>query len=317
MNNGQHASQNQVTRRSLPGYGACANAGNHGIRGIGCSKPVLALCLLVLLVLAGCQQPFTTHGGGLTVFLDGAGHWGNGGDDVKRGLHAAGYTGSFREFVWTTTYSPLLDQWNTGAARRRARQLARQLVRFRRRHPDEPINLIAHSAGTGVAVWAVEQLPEDMTVSNLILLGSSLSHDYDVSAVLRKMTGRLYVYYSPHDTVLQKVRVIGTIDGRRGVDSIGLVGLTPPTGQAERVVNVAWSRQWLRLGWAGAHTDCTNPQFARAAIARHILDEGGRSGAQNSSAEMPLRVNPIAPAPQQAVLVSTDRAKARSSHTAG
>jgi hypothetical protein len=36
-------------------------------------------------------------------------------------------------------------------------------------------------------------------------------------------------------------------------------------------VNIGWSRRWLRLGWAGAHTDCTNEQFVRAEIARRLM----------------------------------------------
>lgn len=250
-------------------------------RGVHAGMLLTAACLIVT---TGCQRPFSAQNG-LTVFLDGAGHWGDGGDTVARGLYAAGYQGTVREFVWTTSYNPLIDQLNVAAAKRRATELADRIERFHQDHPDQEVNVIALSAGTGVATWAVEQLDNDTTIHNLVLLGSSLSYNYDMSRALKNITGRIYAYHSPHDTVLQKVRTIGTIDGRRDVDSVGLVGLTPPSNQPDRVVNTKWSRDWLRYGWTGAHSDCTKARFVRAELSRHFIDSTSTARIQTAASD--------------------------------
>jgi hypothetical protein len=121
-----------------------------------------------------------------------------------------------------------------------------------------------------VATWAIEDL-KGAKIHNLILLGSSMSHDYDMRKALQNMTGNIYVYYSPHDQVLETVKFVGTIDGKRGVESIGSVGLRPPKGLENRIVNVGWSRDWVRLGWAGDHTDCTSERFVRYEVSKHVV----------------------------------------------
>ncbi|MCK4660786.1 MAG: hypothetical protein KAV82_14800 [Phycisphaerae bacterium] len=233
---------------------------------------LLLLAVSTLWFLTGCAH---TGGAaerfGKTYYLDGAGNWGFGSGEVSRGLKQAGYRGDVEVFLWTMTLNPLADQLNYLGARMRAAKLADRIARYHRKYPHNKINLIALSAGTGVATWAIEKLPSDVKIDTLVLLGSSLSHDYDMTKVLDHMAGKIYAYYSPHDTVLQAVKIIGTIDQKRGVDSIGLVGLQPVHGHGNRIVNIAWSRRWLKLGWAGAHTDCTNQVFVRYEIAPRLL----------------------------------------------
>ena len=225
-------------------------------------------------LLTGCVA--TSGGGaaeklGKTFYLDGAGNWGFGSAEVPRGLRQAGYRGDVEVFVWTMTLNPLADQLNYLGARLRASALADRIAKYQRKYPDNEVNIIALSAGTGVATWAVEDLPPDVRINNFVLLGSSLSHDYDMSKALGHIDGNIYVYYSAHDTVLETVKLVGTIDQKRGVDSVGLVGLRPPPGHEDRVVNTGWSQKWLKLGWAGWHTDCTNQMFVRYEIGPRLL----------------------------------------------
>ena len=234
-----------------------------------------------LALAAGCQHSSPAERFGKTFYLDGAGNWGFGASEVPRGLQAAGYQGDVELFIWTTSFSPLIDQLNVPAARLRARALAQRIEDYHQRYPENQINVIALSAGTGVATWAIENL-KTAEVDNLVLLGSSLSHNYDMSQALRHLAGEVYVYYSPHDQVLKTVEFVGTIDGVRGVHSAGQVGLRPPRGGEERIVNVGWNRDWMRLGWAGAHTDCTNERFVRYEVAKRLGP--GRAGAKPWSA---------------------------------
>ncbi len=230
-----------------------------------------SLILAAISLTGGCQSARPKEMFGKTYFLDGAGNLGLGGEEVKRGLHEAGYKGDVEIFTWTTSFNPLLDQWNILAAKWQAAKLSRKIEDYHRRFPNNQINIVALSAGTGVATWAIEKLGPQTNVENIFLLGSSLSHDYNMNQALHHIDGRVYVYHSPHDLVLASVRVIGTIDGRRGVESAGLVGLVASADTDHKIINTPWSRSWKKLGWHGGHGDCANRDFAREEIGRHIL----------------------------------------------
>ncbi len=237
--------------------------------------------------LCGCAPRGAAERFGKTFYLDGAGNWGFGSSEVPEGLRQAGYHGDVEVFMWTISFNPLVDQLVTANARLRSAILADKIKNYARRHPDCEINIIALSAGTGVAVWAVEQLDDKARVNNLILLGSSLSSTYDMRKALRHIDGKVVAYYSAHDNVLEAVRVVGTIDGKRGVDSVGQVGLHPPGGPYPQIVNIGWSRKYLPLGWAGAHTDCTNEVFVRRELSRYLLKEAEQTSTQQACREEP------------------------------
>lgn len=242
--------------------------------------------------IAGCQSgPNRSERFGKTFFVDGAGNWGGSGARIAQGLYEAGYRGDVEEFVWTTSLNPLVDQLNIIAAKIRAHGLARRIKAYRARYPNQPINIIALSAGTGIATWAVEQLHEKSKINQMVFLASSLSHDYDMTRALSHMTGNIRVYHSDRDAVLQAVKFVGTIDGKRGVNSVGAVGLTPPDGLENRIVNVPWNSSWHAYRWRGGHLDCTNTLFVRAEITRHLAGPFERparvAGATLSSTVIP------------------------------
>ncbi len=247
------------------------------------------LATTIVLAASGCgpirgaAEPF-----GKTFYVGGASNIDAFGSGVPEGLRQAGYRGDVENFIWTISFNPLIDQLVTVNAKTRAQLLSHEIERYHRRYPENEINVIALSAGTGVAVWAIEKL-DNARVHNLVLLGSSLSHDYDVSQALDHIKGKIHVYYSPHDTVLEAVRLVGTIDGKRGVDSVGQVGLAKPPKAGDRVVNTAWSRKYMRFGWAGGHTDCTNSQFIQHVVAPAILSPA-------NATQMAARQRPADPA---------------------
>ncbi len=246
-------------------------------------RPVLLVILLAIPLAGGCHYGGAAERFGKIYYLDGAGNLGFGAVGVPKGLKEAGYKGDVEIYVWTLSFNPLIDQLNIPGAKLRAAGLADRIKDYHRRYPKNSIDIISLSAGTGVATWAIEALDDGTKVDNLVLLGSSLSHDYDMTAALKHMTGKIYVYHSPHDKVLESVKLVGTIDGKRGVASIGLVGLTPPHGLENRVVNIGWDPSWVRLGWAGAHGDCANYRFVHYEIARQLRRP---------------RERPVAPPPQ-------------------
>lgn len=212
---------------------------------------------------------------GRTYYIDGAGNWGYGVREVEQGLRSAGYRGEVINYTWSPTLNPALDQtFGRPVARAHGRRLAREISRYLQDHPAAEVNIIALSAGTGVAVWACENLDGGARIRNLILLGSSLSANYDLRRAMAHIHGDIYVYHSTGDAILQSaVRVLGTIDGRMAVDSAGLVGLQPTSDLINRVHNVAWREEHAGLGWRGGHTDVTSEPFVRTELAQYIVPQ--------------------------------------------
>jgi pimeloyl-ACP methyl ester carboxylesterase len=224
----------------------------------------------------GCSESngrFTTEDQyGRTYYIDGAGNWGFGQVAVPRGLHRAGYQGRVTCFHWSATLNPALDQvLGRTVAKARSRHLAEDISHYLAEFPNNRVNIIALSAGTGVAVWACEHLKRPAMVENLILLSSSLSSDYDMREALAHIRGKVYVYCSPNDGVLQgPVRVLGTIDGRFDSESAGLVGLRSSLNDP-RICNIAWSPRHEALGWTGSHVSSVNEQFVNQVLANHLV----------------------------------------------
>ena len=219
------------------------------------------------MAVAGCHTGGGAERYGKTYYLDGAGNWGWGTSGVVEGLRQAGYPGDVEPFPWTTSLVPLLDQVNPIGAKLRAGSLADKIAQYRKEYPNTQVNLIGRSA-----VQTAERLPDEVKIDNVILLGASMSHKYDVSEALKHMRGKIYVYYSPNDGFLAPVKLLGTVDGKYGVSSAGQVGLAAPPGMEHRVVNIGWSPEWVKYGWTGGHLECAQPEFVRTQIVRHVMD---------------------------------------------
>jgi len=256
----------------------------------------LAAAMIGLGLLAGCAHPRDQFGH--TWYVDGVGNLGFGTASVPSGLDQAGYKGHAENFRWSITLNPILDQTIRVFARLGGLRLTGQIENQLKRHPETEVNLIGLSAGSGVVMWAVENLKPPYKVKNVILLGSSLSSDYDARKALKNITGEIIVYYSPKDGVLDgAARLLGSIDGKFG-DCAGLVGMRGPGSETGRIKNVAWSKSFSKLGWTGSHTDCTSEPFVRVELAKHVVPENDRTPVRG-------RVRPVGPKPADEVAVRT------------
>jgi pimeloyl-ACP methyl ester carboxylesterase len=252
----------------------------------------MVMLMAVATAVTGCGPSFGPQArNGITFYCPGAGNIDFGDGGIREGLKAAGYNGQVASVMWTISFNPAIDQTLRLNAHFGAAELARSIERYQDRFPGRPVNVIGLSAGTGVAVWAVEHLPKGHSVENVILLSSSLSSDYDLSKALANVKGKIYNYYSSEDPILAgPMKVFGTIDGQFFVDGAGSVGLHPPRG-SNRIVNVGWRREFSRYGYYGGHTDVTSPAFVRAKISEHIT---GIKPSDNKRAA----ANPVARVPQ-------------------
>jgi pimeloyl-ACP methyl ester carboxylesterase len=231
----------------------------------------VSICALTLAGLAGCAPTFGPKAAnGITLYCPGAGNFDFGDIGIRKGLEAAGYQGQVASVLWTAGLGPGVDQ-RLGNARLGAVRLARTIERYVDEYPSRPINIIGLSAGSGVAIWALEELEPGYSVDNVVLLGSSLWHRYDVSEAVRGINGKIYNYYSPQDIVLAgPMKVFGTIDGVFGEDGAGAVGLHSPNS-SNRVVNIRWEPTFKQYGNFGNHTDGTRAPFVERYISRHIM----------------------------------------------
>ena len=233
---------------------------------------------------AGCSSAKDKFG--RTWYIDGAGNWGFGALDVPLGLKDAGYQGRVSNHHWSLTFNPALDQTLRFIAKGSGKLLGKQITRYLERNPDAEANIIALSAGTGVGVWAIENVKPPCKVNNFVMVGSSLSSRYDMRKALKHMKGNVYVYYASNDPVLRgPVRALGTIDGTFQ-DSAGLVGLRGPGSKGDQIKNIGWSSKYVRYGWTGGHADCVTRRFVKSELAKRIVSPqaltAGRSGGAES-----------------------------------
>ncbi|MEW6250878.1 MAG: hypothetical protein AB1716_09540 [Planctomycetota bacterium] len=236
----------------------------------------IAFALLLLAPLPGCAVSFGLRAQhGIVFYCPGVGNVDTGDEGLRRGLEQRGFRGQVARVTWSVSFNPALDQTVRFIARQGAGRLADYIREYIDRYPGRPVHVVGLSGGTGVAIWALEELhnaPARYKVDQVVLLASSLSRDYDVRRALSRVRGCIYNYYSPSDAVLAgPMKVFGTIDGKFLEDGAGSVGLRVPPGTEGRVVNIGWDERFERLGYYGGHTDATNPDFVREHIAPHLV----------------------------------------------
>lgn len=222
---------------------------------------------------------------GITFYVGGAGPLGHVGSiDVPLGLQEAGYRGRVQVFTWQGV-SHARDQVALEKNRRIAPELSAEIRRFALKYPDQPINIIALSAGTGIATFALEYLPEKYQVDNVVFLASSISSTYNLTRALKRVRGRLYVVYSPHDRILRDVvKYAGTVDRRVGSDGVaGLAGVRLPSRpgpdaetQYAKLRNIPYRSEFGLAGYSGGHMDATAREFIREHVAGIIMGTSGR-----------------------------------------
>lgn len=155
-----------------------------------------------------------------------------------------------------------------------AAKLARTLRTFRREHPHTKIHLFAVSAGTGIAVFACEQLGGRRLIDTLVLACPALSPTYNLAPALRTAI-RTYGLVSTRDSVLLGLgtRIFGTVD-REFTQSAGRVGFSMPKNISDpdkeayaRLGEIRWSAKMRELGNKGGHSGWVSVPYLR----RHLL----------------------------------------------
>ncbi len=159
--------------------------------------------------------------------------------------------------------------------RAEAQKLADYVRSYQDSFPSRQVHLVGHSGGAGMALMAVELLPDDCLVESLTLLAAAVSPTYDLRPALRSTRWHLYNCYSARDSLLLGLgtTIAGTIDREHG-KSAGMTGFRVPDhlAPADRAIlsklrQREWHPELNRLGNDGSHMGWTNREFVRDWIA--------------------------------------------------
>ncbi|MBI5762833.1 MAG: hypothetical protein HZA51_04825 [Planctomycetes bacterium] len=248
----------------------------------------VGMAIIACLVLnAGCSQTLPDRAERMTrgyvYYFDGAGGGGafsNWSGGLKRGLLDAGYDGAGEIVDWNTGGGVVADQESTVEYKRsKGSECAQKIRQYCNDHPGAPVNVVALSAGTAVALFAVEALPSNCNVDNVFLCGASVSADYDLTRALQHVRNRMYVFTSEKDAVLAfLVPMAGTAD-RKETDSAGLRGFQNPRrmsaetrSQYSKLVHINWKPEFAKYGDLGGHTDALKAPFVQHFMAPLLMD---------------------------------------------
>lgn len=196
-------------------------------------------------------------------------------DLLVEGLTQGRLGATFRIYDWTNGNPGIPALGGYERNRAESEKISATIVEMSRANPGRRFIITTHSGGAGLAVWALERLPEDVKIDTLVMIAPALSPKYDLSKALTRVSGRAYSFNSLLDPILGfGTRNLGTID-RVMTASAGNVGFTPPESadlkMYEKLVQIPYDEAWMRLGNAGDHIGAMNRPFARIIIAPLLL----------------------------------------------
>ncbi|MEI6536603.1 MAG: hypothetical protein WCN98_14755 [Verrucomicrobiaceae bacterium] len=254
-----------------------------------------ALGLLLVASFSGCaskpisdlkyradRQERLTHG--CTFYFDGAGGGtkkSNYALGVVDGMLAAGYHGGGEIVAWETGKGLVKDQDASVAYKRsKASAGAASIRSYQKSHPSAPVGLLGFSAGTAEAIFALESLPKTAPVDYVVLLGTSISRDYDMTEALKRVKGKLYIFTSTHDRMVGlMMKFSGTADRKFHDPGAGIKGFVLPANAseatrklyAEKIVTIPYSKEFLKDGDKGHHFDNVKMEFIRDHVAPLLM----------------------------------------------
>jgi pimeloyl-ACP methyl ester carboxylesterase len=242
--------------------------------------------VLAALLAAGCAaHPSVPLPSGIApfghnatlIYVPGIGGHGNRDRAWLKGLRAGGYEGRSEVWDWTGKMGEIEALWARARQRAEARRIAQRIIKLRSESRGEPILLVGHSAGTGLVIMALEDLPADVEVDAVALLAPALSRSYDLTRALRHVRARADVYYSERDTLVLALGtfLFGTVDGVHG-EAAGHGGFVKPGGASDaaygKLVVHPYSDDRRRYGDDGGHEGILSSALAAAVVAPLLPD---------------------------------------------
>jgi len=223
--------------------------------------------ILALGLGTGCAPRATPGASRVVVFVPGVsgdGPWYAG---LKRGL------GDVR--IETHSWGAPLPLFAMNFSNRRIHdeaeaKLARRLRKLVQDHRPARVDIVAHSAGCGVALGALRQIDRPI-VTSVVLLAPSVSPTYDLARSLAHVQGNIHAFHSDRDTLFLSWRTsnFGTYDNVRakaaGNAGFDLSALAPEL--RGRIVQHAYDPAWRELGNDGSHDGPLAQAFVKRVVA--------------------------------------------------
>jgi pimeloyl-ACP methyl ester carboxylesterase len=215
--------------------------------------------------------------------------------EFVRGLRDGGYAGTLDIYDWTERDPGLSALLARERNQKQAGLVSDRIKRLLTAHPKLKIRLVGHSGGSGIAVWALERLPEEMQVESVVLIAPALSQRYDLSKALAHVRGKVFAFTSEYDSIVlgAGTMLFGTIDGVKE-EASGLRGFSVPADadkkQYEKLVTMSYNAGWMNWGNIGDHIGPMLRPFARVVISPILQD-------REPPATQPLRRMPAATRP--------------------
>jgi pimeloyl-ACP methyl ester carboxylesterase len=175
---------------------------------------------------------------------------------------------------WSHGYGRVFaDQVDWRHSREEGCKLAGQILAYRQSFPQGKVYMVAHSAGTAVAIAAAESLPPG-SIDRIVLLAPSMATDYDLRPALSSVRESIEVFYSSRDKFHLGfgVAILGTADGCHGCTAAGRTAFQPQIQSPADAALYAKLRQhpWDPcLAWTGnhgGHYGDYQPEFLRAFV---------------------------------------------------
>lgn len=227
--------------------------------------------LLWLALLVGCASRETTGGAGgrVAIVVPGAGGDGAWYDGLRQALRADGTAVHVHRWGSAVVFRNFSDRAvHVDAEAKLAAYLDTLTTQTRR------VDIVAHSAGCGVALGAVARSRRG--VDRLVLLAPSVSPAYDLRTALTRVRGTVHVFYSERDTLFLRWRTgtFGTYDrvkspaaGFGGFDVTALDAFS-----ASRLKQHPWRVDWRAHHNDGGHFGATAGPFVQAVIVPLLME---------------------------------------------
>jgi pimeloyl-ACP methyl ester carboxylesterase len=196
---------------------------------------------------------------------------------LVQGLSQGGVDADYRIYDWTENEAGMLALTDVKLHERESAKVATIIGDYRQAHPDDRIILTTHSAGAGIAAWALEQLPPGVSIDTWVMLAPALSPKFDLSKALAHVKGKAYAFTSMNDVIVlgAGTRLMGTVD-RVKTDAAGRVGFTEPASaddaQYQKLIGVPYDSAWMRFDNFGEHIGPMMRPFAKHVLAPTLLD---------------------------------------------
>jgi len=233
---------------------------------------------LVLVVVVACPAAASDPKGDIVFVADGAGNYQMASKMLRATVAGLGAPVQVETFVWSHGYKKtFLDQVDLPHARAQGQRLAGAVLAYHDQHPEARIHLLGHSAGSMVVLVAAECLPPG-TVDCIVLLGPSVSCEYDIRPALRCACRGLDVHYSGRDWMYLGLctSLVGCADrkycGASGRKGFSLRLETPDDEPLlERLRQHAWQPCDRDLGHDGGHYGAYQPEYLKARVLPVLL----------------------------------------------